>query len=98
MSPGRGRRAGPDRPARRRPADSPTVTTRARCAFAMPAHQRVVGVEHRDAAVRRGGQRLDELALRLRDRLPRAELAEVCAADVEHDPDPGRGDLGEVRM
>ena len=43
-----------------------------------------------------GGQRLDELAFRLRDRLPRAELAEMSGADVEHDPDPWRRDPGEV--
>ena len=38
-----------------------------------------------------GGQRLDQLALGLRDRLAGAELAEVRAADVEHDADPRAG-------
>ena len=47
-------------------------------------HERVVGVEHGDAV---GRQRLDQFALGLRDRLARAELAEVRGADVEHDAD-----------
>ena len=55
--------------------------------------QVVVGVEHGDPV---GGQRLDQLALGLRDRLAAAELAEVRRADVEDDADLRRGDLGEV--
>lgn len=43
------------------------------------------------------GQRLDEFALRLGDDLLRAELAEVCGTDVEHDTDPRRGDAGQGR-
>ena len=56
-------------------------------------HERVVGVEHRDPV---GGQRLDEFALGLRDRLAAAELAEVRAADVEHRADARRRDVGQV--
>ena len=54
-------------------------------------HPRVVGVEHRHP-VRR--QRLDQLALGRRDRVDRAELADVRDADVDHHADPRRRDLG----
>ena len=43
-----------------------------------------------------GRQRLHELALGQRDVLPAAELADVRAADVQHDADVGRRDAGEV--
>ncbi len=56
--------------------------------------ERVVGVQHRDPV---RGQRLDQLALGLRDRADRAELAQVRAPDVEHHPDPRRRDRGEPR-
>ena len=49
----------------------------------------VVGVEHGGAV---GGQRLDDLALGLRDRLAAAELPDVGGADVED-----RGDLRAAR-
>lgn len=55
--------------------------------------QRVVQVEDRDAVF---GQRLDQLALGLRDAFAGAELADVRGADVEHHADLRRGDLGEV--
>ena len=66
------RRAGRGRRARRaRQVTSPRAAEgerRARrCAVAIAATSVVVGVEHRDAV---GGQRLDDLALGLRDRLP----------------------------
>ena len=47
-------------------------------------HERIVGVQHGDAV---GGQRLDQFALGLRDRLAAAELAEMRGADVEHHAD-----------
>ena len=55
--------------------------------------QVVVGVEHGRAV---GRQRLDDLALGLRDRLARAELADVGGADVEHGGDLRRRDLAQV--
>ena len=52
------------------------------------AHPPVVGVEHRQSA---GGQPFHQLALGCRDRLDRAEEANVRQAYVEHDADGGRG-------
>ena len=62
-------------------APVPKVVTRRPGAGRHREHQRVVGVEHRDAVV---GQRLDQLALGYGDLLLRPELTEVRAADVEH--------------
>ncbi len=56
--------------------------------------QRVVGVQHGGAARCEG---LDDLALRLGDRLPRAELTEVGGADVEDGRHIGGRDRTEVR-
>ena len=54
----------------------------------------VVRVEHRGPA---GGEARDDLGLRPGDGLDPAELAQVRAADDEHDGDVGRRDVGEVR-
>ena len=53
----------------------------------------VVGVEDGDAVGRQG---LDELRLRVLDRVDRADPAQVDAEDRRHDPDPGPGDPGEL--
>ncbi len=52
--------------------------------------QRVVGIEHDHIA-----SRLGQLPLGLGDGLPAAELPEVGAADVEHDPDRRRRDRAQ---
>ena len=74
-------------------ADVPTVTTRARVRDAHLRDLGVVGVEDREPLRSKG---LDQLALGLGDRLPRAELADVGDADVEDDGDVRRRDRREV--
>ena len=72
-------------------AEGPNARNRAR---AHTEDERVVGVQDGETV---GRQRLDELALRRGDRLARAELAEMRAADVEHRADLWRRDPGQVR-
>ncbi len=91
-APGRPHVLGPHRRLRR-PAEAHDLSLRA----ARHAHDvRVVGVEQREP-VRRQGR--DQLALGLGDvGGPRSHALDVRAADVEHQPDQGRRDAGQVRQ
>ena len=73
----------------RRPADGHDAGPRPR---RHGGDGRVVGVEHRHPV---GRQCLHQLALRLGDRLRRAELAQVRTPDVEHHPDPRLRDVAQ---
>ncbi len=64
-----------------------------------PEHPRVVGVEDRDPAVVGRRERLDQLRLRVLDRLERSDPGQVDRLHGGHDPDrrpPDRGQLADL--